>query len=209
VYVDYTFDLSQFDVSIFGKQMYEWTTEELRQYLIDNNIYDMSKETMSVVSDTGEVMEDSFYVDGVNYATRGIGNGFEEGIGIFDQQYALYIYYHDDLDNSSFFGMGYQWLEEGEEYDKVLDINEKLIGKSFVDFFGDEEFATVIKNNAMQINDDIDSVDVYGNNIKVTMYENPNETNVYDMDIYFLSLDRSFNITFYDDKIDTIYTKRF
>jgi tetratricopeptide (TPR) repeat protein len=204
VYVDYTFDLSRFNVSIFGKQMYEWTAEELRQYLIDNNIYDMSKETASIDSSTGEVIANEFHVDGVNYgASRGLYNG-TEWMGIVDSRYDLILSYGDNADDVLQLSYDTFYSDEwsADEYDEVLNISENVIGKSLVELFGDEEFVTAIKNNTMPR-------EVYGNNIKVTMIQYQDATNIYEVDIYLDSLACSLNVTFFDDKIDNIYTNRF
>jgi hypothetical protein len=132
--IDYTFDITTMDVTIYGKKIYEWIPDELMQYIYDTGIYDKSAEICTDADEEEGFSQYCYSVENVGYDTERVvqtfGEDVSEWVTLTYNNYWLYV----DNDYNSI-GVG----KENGTTGSNADIQDNIMGKSLYEFLGNEE----------------------------------------------------------------------
>jgi tetratricopeptide (TPR) repeat protein len=129
---DYTFDITTVDVTVYGKKIYEWTAEELMQYICDTGIYDKSAETYNS-SLSGEKY--------TTYSIENLGYDAERTVEIafLESNYLLHVVVPEDDGG---------WVDVSADvgiYDATDNIQDNIMGKTLYDFLGNEDLVDALQ----------------------------------------------------------------
>jgi hypothetical protein len=167
IVIDYTFDITTVDVTIYGKKIYEWTPDELMQYIYDSGIYDKSEETYNS-SLTGEGYT-TYSIGNLGYNTyRTVYDSGMESVSLEFSNYLLSVIVSEDDDGwVEVFGGGL-----GTYY--ATDIQDNIMGKTLYEFFGNEDIVNALqRQESIKCNNaGISSAYFENDNLQVVHIEN-------------------------------------
>jgi tetratricopeptide (TPR) repeat protein len=142
IVIDYTFDITTVDVTIYGKKIYEWTPEELMQYIYDTGIYDKSKETYEGMTEGDGYTTNDYSIENLGYVAHRVV--FDSGLETVDL----------DFDN---YGLGIAVSGDGGGWVDIIawgtyglpdvtdNIQNNIMGRTLYDFFGNEDLVDALQ----------------------------------------------------------------
>jgi hypothetical protein len=141
-YTDDEFDMTIVDMTVFGKKIYEWTPEELMQYIYDSGIYNKVLETYMVTTEGDGWTANGYSIENIGYhAERTVFDYGMESVDLLYDNYSLSV---------NVYGISSGWIyiyanEPLGLWDDA-DIQDSITGKTLYEFFGNEEMVTALQN---------------------------------------------------------------
>jgi tetratricopeptide (TPR) repeat protein len=140
--IDYTFDITTVDATIFGKKIYEWTPKELMQYIYDSGVYDKSAETYEGMTEGDGFTTNDYSIENIGYhAERTVFDDGKENVDLFFDNYYLHVTVFENV-------RGWVWIDAYESdgvWDVTDNIQDNMIGKTLYDFLGNEDIVNALQ----------------------------------------------------------------